>query len=253
MIAATPGYDLKNGAGGIGRPRALLFDWDNTLVDNWDVITDAMNAVYDAFGMPRWTIEEAKARIRSSMRDSFPKTFGERAKEAGRIFSDYFAAHHLERLREMPGAGGLLRGLAGSGLHLGVVSNKRGRFLRLEAERLGWTGHFGRLVGAADAPVDKPAVEPVDLALAESGIPRGRRCLVRRRHRYRHELRHQRRLPARSPPSRARAGGGVRRLSPRAPSAGLRRAGGATTCPRGFAVPEYMIGNFVLPIAPRST
>jgi phosphoglycolate phosphatase len=73
----------------------------------------------------------------------------------------------------MPGAGGLLRGLAGSGLHLGVVSNKRGRFLRLEAERLGWTGHFGRLVGAADAPVDKPAVEPVDLALVESGIPRG--------------------------------------------------------------------------------
>src|SRR5258708_449296 len=73
-----------------------------------------------------------------------------------------------------PRRAGLLRGLAGSGLHLGVVSNKRGRFLRLEAERLGWTGHFGRLVGAADAALDKPAVEPVDLALAESGIPRGR-------------------------------------------------------------------------------
>jgi phosphoglycolate phosphatase len=174
MIEATPAYDLKEGAGGIGRPRALLFDWDNTLVDNWDVITDAMNAVYDAFGMPRWTIDEAKAKIRSSMRDAFPKAFGDRAKEAGRIFSDYFALHHLERLREMPGAGGLLRGLAGSGLHLGVVSNKRGRFLRLEAERLGWTGHFGRLVGAADAALDKPAVEPVDLALAESGIARGR-------------------------------------------------------------------------------
>jgi phosphoglycolate phosphatase-like HAD superfamily hydrolase len=182
MIAATPGSDLNNGTGGIGRPRALLFDWDNTLVDNWDVITDAMNAVYDAFGMPRWTIEEAKARIRSSMRDAFPKAFGERAKEAGRIFSDYFAAHHLERLREMPGAGGLLRGLAGSGLHLGVVSNKRGRFLRLEAERLGWTGHFGRLVGAADASVDKPAVEPVALALAESGETARARCLVHRRY-----------------------------------------------------------------------
>ena len=173
MIQGSPGPDVDGEGGGVLRPRALLFDWDNTLVDNWDVITDAMNAVYDAFGMPRWTIDEAKAKIRSSMRDAFPITFGERAKEAGRIFSDYFAAHHLERLREMPGAGGLLRGLAGSGLHLGVVSNKRGRFLRLEAERLGWTGHFGRLVGAADAPVDKPAVEPVDLALAASGIPRG--------------------------------------------------------------------------------
>jgi phosphoglycolate phosphatase len=155
------------------RPRAILFDWDNTLVDNWDVITDAMNAVYDAFAMPRWTIAEAKARIRSSMREAFPLAFGERAKEAGRIFSDHFAAHHLDRLREMPGAGSLLRELAGADVHLAVVSNKRGRFLRLEAERLGWTGYFASLVGAADAPVDKPAVAPVDLALAGSGIARG--------------------------------------------------------------------------------
>jgi len=155
-------------------PRAILFDWDNTLVDNWDVITEAMNAVYDAFGMPRWSLAEAKARIRSSMREAFPRAFGERAREAGRIFSDHFAAHHLERLREMPGAGALLGALAQTGMHLAVVSNKRGRFLRLEAERLGWTDHFAKLVGAADAPVDKPAVEPVDLALAGSGVARGR-------------------------------------------------------------------------------
>lgn len=170
MTRTAAGHDLT----GTDRPpRAVLFDWDNTLVDNWDVITDALNAVYDAFGMPRWTIADSKARIRESMREAFPKTFGDRAKEAGRIFSDHFAANHLERLREMPGASELLQGLAGSGLHLGVVSNKRGRFLRLEAERLGWTGHFARLVGAADAPVDKPAVEPVELALSGSGIPRG--------------------------------------------------------------------------------
>ena len=154
-------------------PRAILFDWDNTLVDNWDVITEAMNAVYDAFGMPRWTVEQARARIRSSMREAFPRAFGRRAKEAGQIFSNYFALHHLDRLREMPGAGDLLRTLAMSGLHLGVVSNKRGRFLRLEAERLGWTGLFDTLIGAADAVADKPDIAPVELALAGSGIARG--------------------------------------------------------------------------------
>lgn len=171
MISPVAGYDFTGGPD--RAPRAILFDWDNTLVDNWDVITDALNAVYDAFGMPRWTIADSRAQIRESMRESFPRTFGDRAKEAGRIFSDHFAANHLGRLKEMPGASELLEALAGSGLHLGVVSNKRGRFLRLEAERLGWTGHFSRLVGAADAPVDKPAIEPVDLALAGSGIPRG--------------------------------------------------------------------------------
>jgi phosphoglycolate phosphatase len=154
-------------------PRAILFDWDNTLVDNWAVIADAMNAVFTAFDMPAWSLTETKARVRASLRDSFPRMFGDRAKEAGTIFSDHFAAHHLAALREMPGAGDLLRRLAASGVYLGVVSNKRGRFLRLEASHLGWSGHFSRLVGAADAAADKPDVAPVDLALAGSGIARG--------------------------------------------------------------------------------
>jgi len=154
-------------------PRAILFDWDNTLVDNWVVIAEAMNVVFSAFDMPLWSLAETKARVRASLRDSFPRMFGPRAKAAGRIFSDHFARHHLAALREMPGAGELLRGLAASGLYLGIVSNKRGRFLRLEAEHLGWSGHFTRLVGAADAPEDKPAVAPVELALAGSGIGRG--------------------------------------------------------------------------------
>jgi phosphoglycolate phosphatase len=154
-------------------PRAILFDWDNTLVDNWDVIADAINAVFDAFDMPRWTLEETRRHVRASLRDSFPKMFGERSREAGRIFSETFSSRHLEQLREMPGAGAMLGRLAGSGLRLGVVSNKRGSFLRLEAERLGWSRLFHRLVGAADAIADKPHVAPVDLALDGSGIARG--------------------------------------------------------------------------------
>jgi phosphoglycolate phosphatase len=154
-------------------PRAILFDWDNTLVDNWAIIAEAMNAVFAAFEMPLWSLDETKARTRASLRDSFPRMFGDRAKEAGRIFSDHFASRHLVELREMPGAGDMLRRLAASGTYLGIVSNKRGRFLRLEAEHLGWSGHFTRLVGAADAAEDKPAVAPVDLALQGSGIGRG--------------------------------------------------------------------------------
>ena len=154
-------------------PRAILFDWDNTLVDNWHVIAESMNAVFDAFDMPRWSLDETKARTRASLRESFPRMFGDRAKEAGRIFSGHFASRHLGELREMPGAGDLLKRLKASGTYLGIVSNKRGRFLRMEANHLGWTGHFSKLVGAADAPQDKPAIAPVELALAGSGIARG--------------------------------------------------------------------------------
>jgi phosphoglycolate phosphatase len=155
------------------RPRAILFDWDNTLVDNWPVIHDALNATLTAMGHPPWSLEETKTRVRASLRDSFPQMFGNRWREAEQIYYDAFSASHLRRLREMPGAGAMLAALADRGLYLAVVSNKHGRFLRLEADRLSWTGYFGRLVGARDAPRDKPAVEPVDLALSGSGIPRG--------------------------------------------------------------------------------
>jgi phosphoglycolate phosphatase len=67
----------------------------------------------------------------------------------------------------------MLERFTADGLYLGVVSNKRGDLLRREAAHLGWDRHFGRLVGAGDAPQDKPAVAPVDMALEGSGIERG--------------------------------------------------------------------------------
>jgi phosphoglycolate phosphatase len=54
-----------------------------------------------------------------------------------------------------------------------VVSNKTGAILRLEVERLGWTGLFGSIVGAGDAAADKPHAAPVMLALGPSGIAAG--------------------------------------------------------------------------------
>ena len=157
----------------LGRPRALLFDWDNTLVDSWRSIHDALNHTLESMGHAPWTLEETRARVRASARDSFPVLFGGRAGEAMEIFYQTFEAHHLRRLQECPGAGAMLRTLAADGLYLAVVSNKLGRLLRREAEHLGWSGLFSRLVGATDAERDKPAAESVALALRDSGIAPG--------------------------------------------------------------------------------
>ncbi len=156
------------------RPRALLFDWDNTLVDTWPTIHHALNVTLAAMGAPAWSFEETKLRVRASARDSFPALFGERAQEAMEIYYGTFRARHLEQLREREGATEMLRSLSADGRYwLGVVSNKTGEILRLEAEHLAWNGYFGRIVGATDAARDKPAVEPVELALDGSGVPRG--------------------------------------------------------------------------------
>lgn len=163
--------DIRQDA--ISLPRAVLYDWDNTLVDNWGTVRAALNHALVSFGHEPWTEAEARVRIKQSLRDSFPRLFGERWTEARDLFYAYFEAHHLEYLRPLPGAETLLRVLAERGVYQAVVSNKNGRFLRAEADALGWTGYFGRLVGAQDAEQDKPHCAPVHMALAPAGIPPG--------------------------------------------------------------------------------
>lgn len=158
--------------GALRPPRAILFDWDNTLADNWECIRAALNATLTAHGHAPWSIEEAKARIRLSLRDSFPSLFGQAWPSARDQFYATYAATHRDHVRALPGADALLAGLARAEmpLYLGVVSNKTGSFLRAEAELLGWSGYFGRLIGAADAASDKPDPAPVHMALEPAGL-----------------------------------------------------------------------------------
>ena len=54
------------------KPSALLFDWDNTLVDGWAAIAAALNAAFAAYGKPLWTVDDTKSRVRVSLKESFP-------------------------------------------------------------------------------------------------------------------------------------------------------------------------------------
>jgi phosphoglycolate phosphatase len=157
-----------------GLPQAVLFDWDNTLVDNWPTIHDALNATFAAMGHPAWTLAETRERVRASLRDSFPAMFGDRWEAARDVFYARFEARHIETLVPLSGARRLLEQLRNHGVYLGVVSNKTGRYLRKEAAALGWERYLARLVGAQDAAQDKPDRAPVDLALSGSGVAAGR-------------------------------------------------------------------------------
>jgi phosphoglycolate phosphatase len=155
------------------RPRAILFDWDNTLIDSWAIIHDAMNVTLAAMGHAPWSYDDTRTRVRRALREAFPDLFGNRWEEARDIFYSRFRAIHLDALTALPGAESLLAALAGHGIWLGVVSNKNGDHLRLEAKKLGWDRYFGRIVGATDAARDKPAPDPVHMALTGSGVPAG--------------------------------------------------------------------------------
>jgi phosphoglycolate phosphatase len=155
------------------RPVALVFDWDNTLVDAWPGIAAALNAALTTFGHPPWSLAEVRSRVRRSLRDSFPGLFGEAWERARDVFYEALERTHLQHVTPLPGAAETLLHARALGLTLAVVSNKTGRYLRREAEMLGWSGHFVTLIGAGDAPADKPDPAPIRLALSALGITAG--------------------------------------------------------------------------------
>jgi phosphoglycolate phosphatase len=155
---------------GLARPRAVLFDWDNTLVNTWPTILECYRDTFVALGHVPWTMQEVQDRAHGSLRDHFPKLFGERAGEAERVFYETFIRIHLERLEPLPGAEELLERAHASGCFVAVVSNKVGDNLRIELAHLGWGKWIKKAVGARDAKRDKPAPDPIFMALDGTGI-----------------------------------------------------------------------------------
>ena len=151
------------------RPTVLLYDWDNTLVDGWAGITAALNAVFRAFDRPLWSVADTKQRVRVSLRESFPLMFGDAWERAAELFYRTLSEQHLQNVRPMPGAAEALA--VGAAWPQGVVSNKTGDYLRAEVVHLGWSGHFGAVIGAGDARADKPDPAPLHLALERLGRP----------------------------------------------------------------------------------
>ena len=152
-------------------PDAILFDWDNTLIDGWAAIEAGLNAAFTAFGKPTWTRMQVLENVRKSLRDSFPEHFGSEWERARDIFYEAVQATHLQVIQPLAKTLDMLNALAH--LPLGIVSNKQGPLLRAEVAHLGWTDRFQVLVGAGDAMADKPSSAPLLLALARMGLSAG--------------------------------------------------------------------------------
>jgi phosphoglycolate phosphatase len=152
-------------------PAAVFFDWDGTLVDTFPGLHRAHNHVRAQFGMAPWTEAEYREIMKYSSRDIYPKVYGAQAEAAMKILYDYIEANHLADLRVMPQAKELLDALKAAGVTLGVVSNKRHKYLSREIEHLGWGGFFAAIVGAGEAAQDKPDAAP----LVKAGDAAGRK------------------------------------------------------------------------------
>lgn len=148
------------------KPKAVIFDWDNTLLDTLPILEKALNTTLLAFGMEPWSRERVVKSTHHSLRDSFPVLFGGRWEEACDIFYAAYDEAKVLGNSPLPGSKNLLKLFAAHGIYMAIVSNKNGEILRAEVASLGWTDFFSKIVGSADCVEDKPSAVCVDAALS---------------------------------------------------------------------------------------
>lgn len=157
----------------LAKPKAILFDWDNTLVNTFPIIFQGLTDAFVSMKMEPWSLEDVmhnREGIHHSLRESFPRIFGDRWEQAREAYYQSFLANHLLKMEVLPGAVETLDILSKKDIFVAVVSNKTGKYLRVEIDHLGWQDYFDKVVGASDATKDKPHADPVHHALEGSGI-----------------------------------------------------------------------------------
>lgn len=154
-------------------PDLILFDWDNTLMDTTPALYQAFCVLCEKYGIPKCSMEEYRARTGLSLRETFPDMFGDKWEEAKKVYLDAYMERHLDLLTPFRDAEKLVA-FAAENAKAGVVSNKTAAILRDEINHLGWDKYLSAVVGAGDAPKDKPAAEPALLAMRQAGVEYGR-------------------------------------------------------------------------------
>jgi phosphoglycolate phosphatase len=148
------------------KPSAIFLDWDGTLVDSFAFLLKAHNHVRNIIGLEAFTAERFMEYFGQPREVLYRNLYGKEAATAKMHFEDFVVRHHLKFLKPLPGADTLMRIIASLKIPCGIVSNKKGDFIRAEIDNFGWTPLLDAIVGAGEAPQDKPAADPLLLAMA---------------------------------------------------------------------------------------
>ncbi|QKX01399.1 HAD-IA family hydrolase [Wolbachia endosymbiont of Cruorifilaria tuberocauda] len=144
---------------------AVVFDWDNTLVDTKDNISNAIKHTLDSMG---YSNKAANRNFHEPRKNYMVNLFGSQWKKADQIYQQYLDNALLQNITLNQGVGEMLQKLKSNNIYLAIVSNKKNINLRKEVAYFRLDSYFKKVVGSSDTAEDKPSATPLLFALEEN-------------------------------------------------------------------------------------
>ena len=150
--------------------RAILFDLDGTLVDQFQAIHRAFSQVIQQMGFPVPDYNAVKQAVGGASESTMAKLIGsEHAKEAVQRLRPIFEKDMFNGLIALPGAYEILKYCRDVNVKTAVLTNKYGPHARAVCEHLNFSSYLEFILGASDTEWKKPETELTQLALDKIG------------------------------------------------------------------------------------
>jgi phosphoglycolate phosphatase len=164
-------------------PDAVVFDLDGTLIDSVDDVTATLNALLGEEGIATFSDRQVRLMMGDGVHALICKALDARGveeppeSELERLkdrFLELYCTDPVVATTAFPHAAELLAALAGSGIALGICTNKAEQPARLILQRLGLDAHLGVLIAADSGFGQKPDPGPLLACATKLGVPRDR-------------------------------------------------------------------------------
>lgn len=150
--------------------KALLFDFDGTLLDtNELIILTFMNILEEKFP-GQYSSKDCLKFIGPSLKETFDELTPGETEVMVEKYLEWNAAHHDELIKEYDAVVSTLEQLKEMGIRLVIVSTKRRVGIEKGLQAMGAMHLFEFYIGLDDVAFVKPHPEPVLLALEKLGL-----------------------------------------------------------------------------------
>ena len=150
----------------LSAPKAILFDWDDTIIETWPHLYDIYKVIYDKYDTP---IPSSDEMHEIAVRHGRQYTIDQIGKQALDDLIELYDQTFHERMALLPEVKDALDMLKSFNIPMGIVSNKEHETLVLEVNKLQLDQYFNPSVGRCIKGA-KPSPDGALHALENMGI-----------------------------------------------------------------------------------